>query len=80
MAYPEKFDLGSLFFALIKDKKCGKISTAGIEIQSWSTLCILSYFHYIQSMYSIHSLQGVIILKYFLCNINEWAEFLEFLE
>ena len=39
LAYPEIICDGiPFFFALIKDKKCGKMSTAGIEIQSWSTL------------------------------------------
>ena len=65
LAYPEIICDGiPFFFALIKDKKCGKMSTAGIEIQSWSTLCILSCLS-IQSMYTIHSLQGVITMKYF---------------
>ena len=38
---------------------------------------LFPYTKYVLHTY-INSLQGVITMKYFLCNINEWSEFLEF--
>ena len=38
---------------------------------------LFPYTKYVLHTY-INSLQGVITMKYFLCNTNEWSEFLEF--